>query len=214
MIFFQFMACSSAHKNVEVPLMQLEPEDFTISSKRQVLQKPMQIRNSLDDRRPGWTHRSSFEEKGSIFFTGGFLKGDDYSVTVRCAQAEATKIAVGSISQYIRAEFSMFTQGANNIESGTDRYIEDGIATFTRNLHIQGIQQVESYYEEMSDPVSMDTYYNAWVKLKISSADYNMARAGILKQLRDDFDRAGEIEAKEKAQRLLTELKEQIGENI
>lgn len=211
-VFIQVMGCSSIPKKNKVPLMRIEQADSAPPPRNMVDQQPRQIKNSLNDRRPDWTHKSTFEEHGAVFFTGGFMKGVDYAVTVRCAHAEATKVAVGSISQFVRAEFSMLTQGANDIQSGTERYIEDGIATFTRNLHIQGIQQAESYYEEMFDPVSMDTYFNAWVKLKISSADYIRARARILKQLRDDFHRAGEVEAKEKAQRLLTELREQVSE--
>jgi len=206
--------CSSAPKNIAVPLMTSESEDFITSPKSTTTNQPVEIRTSLNDKRPGWTNKPSFEETNSIYFTGGFLKGGDYSVTLRCANAEALKSMVQAINQFVRAEFSMFTHGSNDIESGIDRYIQDGIATFTRNLHIQGIRQAESYYEEMYDPVSRNTFFNAWVKLEISKTNYLKAKYSALKKLRDDFHGAGEIEAKEKAQRLLDDLKGQVSEAI
>jgi len=206
--------CSSSPKNVHVPLLQNEPEDFIVSQKKRNPLQQVEIKNSMNDNRPDWTHKTTFEEKSSVYFTGGLLKGGDYSVTLRCANAEALKAMVQSISGFIRAEFSMFSKGSNGINGGIDRYIQDGIATFTKDLHIQGIKQKESYYEEVFDSVSQTTFYNAWVKLEISKTDYLKAKTSALRRLKDDFENAGEIEAKEKAQRLLDDLKAQVNEPI
>jgi len=171
------------------------------------IQKPVQVRTSLNDDRPDWTHMTSFEDEGNVYFSGGFINGSDYSVTVRCANAEALKSAVQAISQFIRAEFSMYVHGSNTGAGGVDRYVEDGIAAFSRCLHVQGLHQNEVYYEEVFSPSVMQPTFNAWVKIQMSKADYLHAKADVVQRLRDGFSRAGEKEAKEKAEELLKELK-------
>ena len=171
------------------------------------LKKPLKIRTSRNDDRPKWTKMTSYEEGGYVYFSGGFQNGSDYSVTVRCANAEALKSAVQAISQFIRAEFSMYVHGSNTGASGVDRYVEDGIATFTRSLHVQGLHQNEVYYEEVFSPSVMQPTFNVWVKIQMAKADYLHAKADVLRRLRDGFSRAGETEAKEKAEELLEELK-------
>ena len=62
------------------------------------VQKPLVVVTSEKDDRPEWTKKTVFERDGSMFFTGGFLNGSGYSLTVRCANAEALKVAIQSIS--------------------------------------------------------------------------------------------------------------------
>jgi len=174
------------------------------------VQKPIVVNTSKEDKRPDWTKKTVFEENGSIYFSGGFLDGSDYSVTIRCANAEALKVAVQSISQFIRGEFTEYVQGSNTGTDGVERYVEDGIATLVENLHIQGVRQKEVYYEEVFSAQIMQPTFNVWVKLEMSKADYLKCKADALKRLRDRFSKEGRIEAKEKAERLLDELKEGI----
>jgi hypothetical protein len=175
------------------------------------LQKPALIRTSEDDKRPKWTHNTVFEEAGKVYFTGGFVNGADYAVTIRCANAEALKNLVQAVSLYIRAEFSEYVQGSNSThEQGIERFVEDGIATFAENVHVQGIKQVTIYYEELFSPALLQPSFNVFVKLEMSMADYLKAKADILRHLRDRLQSEGEIEAKEKAENLLQELKDEI----
>jgi len=175
------------------------------------LQKPALIRTSEDDKRPKWTHTTVFEEAGKVYFTGGFVNGADYAVTIRCANAEALKNLVQAISLYIRAEFSDYVQGSNSAyDHGIERFVEDGIATFAENVHVQGIKQVALYYEELFSPALLQPSFSVFVKLEMSMADYLKAKADILRHLRDRFQSEGEIEAKEKAENLLQELKDEI----
>ena len=175
------------------------------------IQKLIVVRTSLDDDRPQWTQNTVFELNGKIYFTGGFTDGADYAVSIRCANAEALKSAVQSISQFIRAEFSEYVHGSNSAAGeGVDRYFSDGIATFSENIHVQGIRQAELYYEEMFSPTLMQSTYNVFVKLEMSKADYLHAKASVLKKLRDRFKDEGEIEARKKAEKLLQDLKNEI----
>ena len=100
--------------------------------------------------RPDWTYQTTFQENGNIYFTGGFMNGADYSLSIRCANAEAVKIAAQSISTYIRSVFSIYTHGTNSNDDGIERYVEDGIATLTNNLHVQGLRQKQVYHEEVT----------------------------------------------------------------
>jgi hypothetical protein len=174
-------------------------------------QQPVVVRTSEDDDRPEWTRKSVFEMNGKMYFTGGFTDGADYAATIRCANAEALKSAVQAISQFIRAEFSEYVQGSNSAYGeGIERYFSDGIATFSENIHVQGIRNAELYYEEMFSPAVMQSTYNVFVKLEMSKADYLHAKAEVLKKLRDRFKNDGEIEAKGKAEKLLQDLKNEI----
>jgi hypothetical protein len=158
--------------------------------------KPVLVRTSEEDSRPDWTKRSVSEAQGKLYFTGGFFNGVDYSVSIR--------------SQFIRAEFSSYAQGSNTDNGGIERYVEDGIATFTKNLHIQGIKQKETYWEELLYPGMVQPTYNVWVMLEMNKTDYLKAKADVLRDLRDKFAEAGQTEAKEKAEKLLEELKEEV----
>ena len=169
------------------------------------LQKPIIVQTSKEDKRPLWIKKTVYEEDGNIYFSGGFLNGSDYSVTVRCANAEALKVATQSISQFIRAEFSEYVQGSNTGGGGVDRFVEDGIATFVDNLHVQGVRQAEVYYEEVFSASVMRPTFNIWVRLEIGKADYLKAKADVLRKLRDRFSKAGESEAKEKAEGMVNE---------
>jgi hypothetical protein len=174
------------------------------------LQKPIEVKNSEKDGRPEWTRRTAFEKDGNIYFSGGFLDGSDYAITIRCANAEALKIAIQSVSQFIRAEFTEYVQGSNTGTDGVDRYVEDGIATFTNKLHLQGIRQKAIYYEENFSPSTMHSYFNVFVMLEMGKADYLKAKVDVLRKLRDRFSSKGQIEAKEKAEKLLEKLKKDI----
>jgi hypothetical protein len=176
--------------------------------------KPMLLRTSADDSRPIWTKKTVFEEQGKLYFSGGFLNGSDYSVTIRCANAEALKVTIQGISQFIRAEFSSYVHGTNSDTQGIERYVEDGIATFTKCLHIQGMKQKEMYWEEVLAPSVMLPVYNVWVMLEMGKGDYLKAKADVIRNLREEFDKKGQLEAKEKAEKLLDELKEEVERRI
>ena len=201
---FFFTGCSSTPKHVKAA------RDHVKAAYE--IQKPMKVADSRMDDRPEWTKRTVFEDEdlGIIYFSGGFQNGSDYSVTIRCANAEALKVAVQAISQFIRAEFSSYVQGSNTGHLGVDRYVSDGIASFTDNLHVQGVRQKGIYYEEMFSPSIMQPTYNVWVQLEMAKVDYLKAKVDAIRRLRDKFNQEGQKEAKEKADEILKDLKEQV----
>ncbi|MBW1782926.1 MAG: hypothetical protein JRL30_19565 [Deltaproteobacteria bacterium] len=178
------------------------------------LQKPIVVTSSEKDGRPDWIKNTASESDGNMYFSGGFLNGSDYSLTIRCANAEAVKVAVQGISQYIRSEFSGYVQGANSGDGEVERFVEDGVAVFVNNLHVQGIRQKQVYYEEQFLPRLMRPTYNVWVQLEMSKADYLKAKADVLRKLRDRFSGVGETEAKKKAEELLEQLKSGVRRGV
>jgi len=95
LVLASFLAgCSSTSKRVEMA-QQTVKEAYEIH-------KPLEVRTSKNDNRPDWTKMTVFENDGHVYFTGGFMNGSDYSVTIRCANAEALKVAVQSVSQFVR----------------------------------------------------------------------------------------------------------------
>ena len=206
------VGCSS--KIQKVPLSQIPPEEFPVKKPDNMKNQPTVLKSSLNDNRPDWVHKTSFEKDNSIFFTGAYLGGADFSITQRAANAEALKQVAQAIGHTIRTEFSMYAKGSNQAGEGVDRYIEDGIATFSKNLHIQGIRQQETYYEEVWDPSLMQSFYNVWVKFELSKRDYLKAQARAIDELKGSFQSSGNIQAKEKAEQLLQDLKGEINENL
>jgi len=173
------------------------------------IQKPVVVQTSEKDDRPGWVKKSSYSDDENIYFVGGYLNGADYPFTVRCANAEAIKVACQALSQFIRVEFSGYIQGNNQAGESLDRYMNDGIAAFTNALHVQGLKQTDIYYEEMFSPAVVSPGYNVWVKVEMVEVDYMRAKSEALKALRDRFKKEGELEAREKAEELLDELKKE-----
>lgn len=173
------------------------------------MQKPVVVRTSKKDDRPDWVKKSSYSDDENIYFVGAFLNGADYPFTVRCANAEAIKVACQALSQFIRAEFSGYIQGDNQAGESLDRYMNDGIAAFTRALHVQGLRQTDIYYEETFSPAVMSPGHNVWVKIEMSKVDYMRAKNEALKTLRDRFKEEGDLEARKRAEELLDELKKE-----
>ena len=99
------------------------------------------------------------------------------------------KVAVHAVGQFVRAEFSEYIQGSNTGDTGVERYVSDGIATFADCLRVQGVRQAEVYYEETFSSAIMQPTYNVFVRLEMSKVDYLKAKADVLKKLPREFHR-------------------------
>jgi hypothetical protein len=175
------------------------------------LQKPVIVDTAKENKnkRPEWVFRPMAEDDENVYFSGSFMDGADYPLSVRCANAEALKVAVQSIGSFIRSEFSGYAQGSNRAGDGVSRHVEDGIAMLTKNMHLQGVCQGEVYHEELFSPAVMRPSFNVWVRLRMTRAEYMHAKAEAVRQLRDRFASAGDIEAKRKAESMLESLKKE-----
>lgn len=172
--------------------------------------KPVVIEKTGQNKRPDWTsERLFFKDNSGFHFTGGYMGGADYALTLRLAKSEATKNLVESIEIKARAEFSSAIHGKNRSESDLGRYVTDAVAWTVDNLRIGGIRQNRIYYEQVFDPISQSFKYNTWVKLEISKADYLKAKTDSAQKLLDKAIREKDEEAKEKALELLEKLRQE-----
>jgi hypothetical protein len=174
------------------------------------LHRPVVVEKTGMDKRPDWTSEKPFlEDDQGFHFTGGYMGGADYALTLRLAKSEATKNLLESIEIKARSEFSSAINGQNRIDGDLGRYITDAVAWTVENLRVRGIQQNQIYYEQVFDPTSQSFKYNSWVQLIISKFDYQKAKVEATQRLLDKAIQEKDKKAKEKAMELLEKLREE-----
>lgn len=138
------------------------------------------------------------------------LSGLDYRLSIRLAKSEAMKNLIESASIKAREEFSHSMQGSNMTPEDIGRYVTDSVGWTVQNLQISGIKQREMYYEEVFYPATMKPAYNAWVLLEISMPDYIKAKVSAAQKLVQKTQEENNREAKQKAEKILESLKQEI----
>jgi hypothetical protein len=175
------------------------------------LQTPVVLEKSGKDKRPDWISQKPYsEDEKAFFFTGGYVGGADYALTLRLAKAEATKNLLESVEVKARGEFSSAINGQNRTGHDIGRYVTDAVAWTVENLRVAGIRQNQIYYEQVFDPLSQGLRYNFWVQLGISKADYAKAKVSAAQRLLDKAVKESDEEAKKKAMELLDKLQEEV----
>jgi len=171
------------------------------------MQQPVVMAKTEKDKRPDWcTQDTHWEKDGKLYYTGGYMGGADYSLTLRIAKSEAIKNLIESASIKAREEFSHSMQGSNMGSEDIGRYVTDSVGWTIENLRVSGIKQKEMYYEEVFSPVRASKAYNAWVLLEISRDDYLKAKLAAAGKLVDKAIEENNLEAKEKAEEILGKL--------
>ena len=172
---------------------------------------PLVIEKSGEDQRPEWTSQRPYsEDETTLFFSGGYMGGADYVLTLRLAKAEATKNLLESVEIKARSEFSSAIHGQNRADQDIGRYVTDAVAWTVENLRVAGVKQNRIYYEQVFDPMSQALRYNFWVQLGISKADYAKAKVTAAQRLLDKAVKENDEEAKKKAMELLEKLHEEV----
>ncbi len=170
--------------------------------------KPVMVTKTGSDNRPSWCNESRFQETDTGFlFSGGFMGGADYALTLRLAKGEATKNLLESVEIKARSEFSSAFHGANRKSADTGRYVTDAVAWTVENLRVQGIREREIYFEQVFDPMRQAFLYNAWVKLEIPRGDYLRAKVAASERLVEKTTQEKDHEAREKALEMLNTLR-------
>ena len=171
--------------------------------------KPVIVEKTGKDNRPDWTsEKPFFENEDGLHFSGGYMGGADYSLTLRLAKAEATKNLLESVQIKVRSEFSNAIHGQNRVDSDLGRYVTDAVAWTVDNLRIGGIKQNQIYYEQIFDPISQSFKYNSWVQLRISTVDYVKAKTDAAQSMLNKAIQENDEEAKDKALELLEKLRQ------
>lgn len=175
------------------------------------MQKPILLTKTGSDKRPGWCTKGTYWEKdGNMYYSGGYMGGTDYSLSIRLAKSEATKNLIESASIKAREEFSHSMQGSNMSPEDVGRCVTDTVGWTVENLRVSGIKQRKIYYEEVFNPSSMEPAYNAWVLLEIPRSEYLKAKVSAANRLLQKAIEENNLEAKEKAEEMLQKLQEEI----
>lgn len=173
-------------------------------------QKPVVVQRIGEDKRPKWTaEKPYYEDEEGFHFTGGFMGGADYALTLRLAKSEAMKNLLESIQVKARGEFSSAIHGQNRSESDLGRYVTDAVGWTIDSLRIGGIKQDRIYYEQVYDPMSNAFKFNSWVQVGIPRADYVKAKTDAAQRLLDKAIRERDEGAKKKAMELLDTLRQE-----
>lgn len=174
------------------------------------IHKPVVVEKTGQDKRPDWTSEKPFlEDDKGLHFTGGYMGGADYALTMRLAKSEAMKNLLESIEIKARAEFSSAIHGQNRTDPDLGRYVTDAVAWTVDNLRIRGIRRNNIYYEQIFDPINQSFKYNSWVQLRISKTDYIKAKTDAAQKLLNKAIREKDQEAKKKALELLEKLRQE-----
>jgi len=174
------------------------------------IRKPVLAEKSGEDNRPEWTsERPFFEDDKGLHYTGGYMGGADYALSLRIAKGEAIKNLLESVQIKAGAEFSNALQGQNRDDTDIGRYVTDAVAWIVDNLKIQGITQQTIYYEQVFDPMSQSFKYNAWDQVQISKMDYLQAKINAAKKMVDKTLQEKDLEAEAKARELLERLRQE-----
>lgn len=173
--------------------------------------KPVVMERTGANNRPEWTSEKTFlEDENSLYFSGGWMGGADYALTLRLAKAEATKNLLESIQIKTRSEFGAAMHGNNENMSDVGRYVTDAVAWVVDGLMISGIRQREIHYEQVFGPMEQSVRYNAWIQLEIAKADYRKAQIDAVQKLLNKTIQEKNQEAKDAAQELLERLRQEI----
>ena len=170
--------------------------------------KPVMVTKSGSDNRPSWCNESRFQETDTGFlFSGGFMGGADYALTLRLAKGEATKNLLESVEIKARSEFASTFHGGNRTGADIGRYVTDVVSWTVENLRVRGIREREIYFEQVFDPMRQAFLYNAWVKLEIPRGDYLRAKVEAAERLVEKTTQEKDDEARERALEMLERLR-------
>ena len=159
--------------------------------------------------RPAWVEGDTFaEDDRGLYMVAAFMGGADYTMTLRLAKAEAMKNLLESVEVKARGEFSSAMHGGNRQANDIGRYVTDTVGWVVENLRVRGVRQRQVYVEQASAPGANSAKYNAWVRVEISKADYEQARLDAANRLLAKAVRDNDAEVKERACKLLEQLKE------
>jgi hypothetical protein len=169
------------------------------------------ITKTKHDKRPKWCTKEIYWEKGDkMYYSGGYIGGVDYSLSVRLAKSEAIKNLIESTSLKAYEEFSHTIEGTGMGPDDINRYVIDSVAWTVENLKFSGIKQKELYFEEVFDPIAMKPMYNIWVLLEISRTDYLKAKMSAAQKQLEKSKRDNNRDAKRKTEEILRLLNQEI----
>ncbi len=162
-----------------------------------------------ESKRPTWITKPQFQENGNLYFSGGVERNADYSLAIRSAKAEALKNLSEAIHLRLESEFTKALEGDETNSHDLGRFIADAVA-FSSSSILQGVRQDKLYYEKAILSTNPEPYYNTFVLLAMTEADYRRNRTLSLGQLVNRYKRERNERARKRAESLLERLRKRF----
>ena len=164
------------------------------------------ILTRTEPKRPGWITTTHSQANGILSFSGGVERSADYSLAVRSAKAEALKNLSEAIHLRLESEFTRALEGDETDSRDLGRFVADTVA-FASSAILQGVRQEKVYVEKAVLTVNPEPYYNTFVLLTLTEADYYRNRTLSLEHLVNRYKRERDEAAKKRAEQLLDKLR-------
>lgn len=164
------------------------------------------ILTRTESTRPAWITTTHAQANGVLSFSGGVERSADYSLAVRSAKAEALKNLSEAIHLRLESEFTKALEGDETDQRDLGRFVADAVA-FASSAILQGVRQEKVYVEKAVLTVHPEPYYNTFVLLTLTEADYYRNRTLSLEHLVNRYKRERNEAAKKRAEHLLDKLR-------
>lgn len=160
---------------------------------------------------PAWTTSISDEKDGFIYVTGEMTRAKERAFGMTQANADGVQKMLNTMSNRAKQTATQALRGANIEEGDVGRYSEFAVSWISNTYQISGVTTPTTYWEkvEKKNQDGVEYFYNCYVQLKISKADYNKSLVGSFDELKHKAQAENNAKAAEVAQKLLDDLNKQ-----
>jgi hypothetical protein len=179
-------------------------------SKEAVVGEEEVVECSTPDR-PSWTSSISDEKDGFMLITGEMTKAKERAFGMNQANADGVQKLLNTMSNNAKASATQALRGANLEEGDVGRFSEFAVSWISKSYQVSGITSPATYWEKVKrkSQDGVEYFFNCYVQLKMSKADYNKALVGGFDELKKKAQAENNAKAEEAANKLLEDLNKQ-----
>ena len=161
--------------------------------------------------RASWTTSISDEKEGYIYVTGEITRAKERAFGMTQANADGVQKLLNTMSNRAKQTATQALRGANIEEGDVGRYSEFAVSWISNTYQISGVTTPATYWEKVKrkNQDGVEYFYNCYVQLKISKADYNKSLIGSFDELKRKAQAESNAKAEEVAKKLLDDLNKQ-----
>lgn len=160
---------------------------------------------------PAWVNKGKtyWEDKDTIYVSGGVHDRKSYDLAVTEARAEAYRLLAESMRLRLKSEFAKALEGSNNANDGDlGEFITSAVAFTMDHIALQGAKTTNTYYERRASSHG-SSWYDVYALVQIAKADYFKSRNDRVAALAKKYRKANDEKAEERALTLLERLRKE-----
>lgn len=160
---------------------------------------------------PSWTTSLSDEREGYIYATGEITRAKERGFGMTQANADGVQKLLNTMSNSAKQSATQALRGANIEEGDVGRYSEFAVSWISKTYQISGVTSPVAYWEKVKrkNQDGVEYFYNCYVQLKISKADYNKSLIGAFDEMKRKAQAESNAKAEEVAKKLLDDVNKQ-----